>query len=473
MKVTPDGEGKASHMRPLSEYRMDPKLASACAEAAAMEHADTGGKPGLHLVVLGHVDAGKSTLMGRLLHDLGLVDQRTVHKHKKEAVQAGKASFSWAWLLDERPEERARGVTVDVAVSGFETPGFVVTLLDAPGHRDFIPNMITGAAQADAALLLVDGSIGGFESGFEGNGQTREHAQLARSLGIDQVAVVISKLDMCGFSEERFLAVKTALAPFLKTCGFREEAVQWLPAVGPTGENLVNPPKEPCLAQWWTGKTLVGAIDSFHPRERLVEQPLRMPLSETGKSRSLGGDSLSGKVVAGAMIPGMRVMVQPSGQVGVVKALEVSHRAVPVVRSGDGASVGISGIDQNVLVPGVSVLCDPEWPIQVVTKLEAKLLILDVDFPVVAGQPATLHVHVSKEEASITRLLAKLDSKTGEVQKANPRFLLKGQTGVVEVELARAICMECYSDIRPLGRVTLRDGGATFAVGIVQRIIPS
>jgi len=462
---------RVTALRSLEEYVMDAATAKACEEAARLEHAEGGGRAGLHLVVLGHVDAGKSTLMGRLLHDLGLVDQRTVHKNQKEAAQAGKASFSWAWLLDERPEERARGVTVDVAVSGFQTPRFNVTLLDAPGHRDFIPNMITGAAQADAALLLVDGSLGGFESGFEGNGQTREHAQLARSLGIEQVAVVVSKLDTCDFSAERFAGIQAAMDPFLRTCGFKEGSVRWLPAVGPSGENLVKSPEDPRLAQWWSGPTLVGAIDSFSPRERAVSRPFRMPVSEVVKSRALGGDGVAGKAEAGALLPGAKVMLQPGGEIFTVKAVEVGKKTAAVVRAGDSAAVGLVGLDPQSVVPGVSMLCHPEWPCPVVRRFEAKVAILESEMPIVAGQPATLHVHVGKEEAAITALVALLDSKTGEVKKSKPRCLLKGQSGVVEVELARPLCMEAYADMRPLGRVTLRDGGVTMAVGIVQRLL--
>lgn len=462
---------KVSSARDLSAYIMDTATSKACEEAARQEDAEHGGLAALHLVVLGHVDAGKSTLMGRLLHDLGLVDQRTVHKNQKEAAQAGKASFSWAWLLDERPEERARGVTVDVAVSGFQTPRFNVTLLDAPGHRDFIPNMITGAAQADAALLLVDGSMGGFESGFEGDGQTREHAQLARSLGIGQIAVVVSKLDTCEFSSERFLAIKAALEPFLRTCGFKEGSVQWLPAVGPTGENLVKPAEEPRLAEWWSGPTLVGAIDGFSPRERNIGRPFRMPISEVLKSRALGGDAVAGKVETGALLPGAKVMLQPGGEVFTVKALEAGKKGSAVVRAGDSAAVGLTGLDPQKIAAGVSMLCHPDWPCPVVQKFEAKVAIIGTEMPIVAGQPATLHVHVGKEEAAITALVSLLDSKTGEVKKAKPRCLLKGQSGVVEVQLARPLCMETYADIRALGRVTLRDGGATIAVGIVERLI--
>eukprot|EP00798_Chlamydomonas_sp_ICE-L_P023983 gene23983-9558_t len=250
--ASPSGKGgQSASEQPLSsrrrigKYVMEPDLSRAV-HVLEHGHSDVDSRQGLHLIVLGHVDAGKSTLMGRLLHDLGVLGKKEAHKNAKESAQAGKASFSWAWALDERPEERSRGVTVDIALHRFQTRRFNVTLMDAPGHRDFVPNMISGATQADAALLLVDGSIGGFEAGFNAgvggdHGQTREHAQLARSLGVEQLAVVVSKLDMCDYSQDRFNHIKAAMLPFLtKTCGFKESALQWLPAVGPAGQNLAS-----------------------------------------------------------------------------------------------------------------------------------------------------------------------------------------------------------------------------------------
>ncbi|GIM12701.1 hypothetical protein Vretimale_15995, partial [Volvox reticuliferus] len=489
--------------RAVKEYVMEADLereveAAAVAEAAASNNVDSipsasssSGVPlsPLHLVVLGHVDAGKSSLMGRLLHELGLVSARDDHKFQRDAAAAGKGSFAWAWVLDERPEERERGVTVDVAMTRFNTRRFAVTLLDAPGHRDFVPNMIAGAAQADAALLLVDGSPGGFEAGFsEGTGglhgtpggQTREHAVLARSLGIEQMAVVISKLDTVGYDKARFDTIRAALLPYLKSVGFKESSLQWLPASGPLGENLVGPPQDPNLAAWWTsGPHVVGAIDAFNPRERATSKPLRMPITDVFKSKT-GAIVLGGKVEGGALKPGSKVVLVPGpSQPFSVRSLEASGSPTHLVRAGDSVEVALvaghgggagggGAIDPSNVAAG-AVLCHPDFPAVLVTRFELRVVVLDVPVPLLRGHVVTLHAHVAREEGHITALLATLDPRTGDVIKSRPRCLTKGQTALVEVTAVRGLVLEEYADYRALGRVALREGGRTLAVGIVTR----
>lgn len=463
--------------RPLSEYVMDAGLMTKCRKAEEEDAAALKGRTPLHLVVLGHVDAGKSTLMGRLLHELGCVSQKVVHKHQKEAAEVGKASFAWAWLLDERPQERARGVTIDVASAHFDTPGHSVNLLDAPGHRDFVPNMIAGAAQADAALLLVDGSKGNFEAGFEANtgfgslggGQTREHAQLARSLGIDQLAVVVSKLDTCDYSEARFEEIKALLLPFLKLCGFREASVQWLPAVGTQNENLTSAPTAPELKSWWNGPTLVQAIDNFRSARRVVEMPLRLPIGDIFKG-DRGGQSVGGKLEAGAIKLGSKVKVMPSGEEGTVKSISIKGKGADLARAGDTADLTLTDVDAGVLGAG-AVLCHPDFPVPLVSRVEARIVVLDVPTPVLAGQQVTLHAHAAREEGSVSKLIGLVVSKTGEQSKKKPRVLLKGQSAVVEVSASRPMCLELYADCRALGRLVLREGGQTIAVGIIVKIL--
>ncbi|BDA43503.1 HBS1-like protein [Coccomyxa sp. Obi] len=456
--------------RPLSEYKPDSDLARALADASGQDGADKGGKTRLHLVVLGHVDAGKSTLMGRLLHELGHISQKMVHKAQRDATAAGKGSFAWAWLLDERSEERSRGVTVDVATTFFETPRHLVRLLDAPGHRDFVPNMIAGAAQADAALLLVDGSVGGFEAGFgagggSGGGQTREHAQLARSLGIEQLAVIVSKLDTCAFSQDRFEEVKGTLLPFLRTSGFRESQVQWLPAVGPSGQNLTGPPTEPALASWWRGPSVVAAIDAFRPTERAVGRPLRLPIADVFKGQR-GGMAVSGKLEGGALKVGTKVLIQPGGHSATVRSVEVDGQAVALARAGDTVDVVLAGVDSSALAVG-ALVCHPEWPVPVAARMEARIVVLDLPMPILKGRQVSIHVHTAQESGQISRLISVLNPKTGEVTKARPRAIVKGQTAVVEISVARPMCVEQYTDYRALGRIALRDGGHTIAVGII------
>ncbi|KAL0034609.1 hypothetical protein WJX79_010439 [Trebouxia sp. C0005] len=388
--------------RPIQEYQLERDLQAACDALASAEQA----QPKLHLVVLGHVDAGKSTLMGRLLHDLGYVSQKAVHKHEKEAAQAGKASFSWAWLLDERPEERARGVTVDVATTRFQTSQRNVTLLDAPGHRDFVPNMIAGAAQADAALLLVDGSPGGFESGFEGS-------------------------------------------------------------AGGGGQNLVKPPTEPELS-WFKGPSVVAAINAFKPSERATSKPFRMPITDVFKGQR-GGISVGGKLEGGAVKVGTPVRVMPSNEIGTVRSIEVDGATATLARAGDTADLTLAGVEPAVLNGG-AVLCHPEWPVPLASRIIARLLVLDVSRPILRGQQVTLHAHASQETGHMSHLVSLLDCKTFEVSKNKPRCLLKGQSAMVEVTLSRTMCIETYKDYRALGRVAFRDSGRTIAVGTVIQV---
>ncbi|KAG2439867.1 hypothetical protein HYH02_010497 [Chlamydomonas schloesseri] len=489
--------------RPVTEYTMEPDLAREVAAATSSETPSTsaaaaagggGGaahaRPPLHLVVLGHVDAGKSSLMGRLLHELGLVSSKEAHKFQRDAAAAGKGSFAWAWVLDERPEERERGVTVDVAMTRFATNKFAVTLLDAPGHRDFVPNMIAGAAQADAALLLVDGSPGGFEAGFsEGSGglhgvpggQTREHAALARSLGIEQMAVVVSKLDTCGYDQTRFEHIRATLLPYLKSVGFKESALQWLPASGPLGENLVAPPQDPALRAWWgPGHPCVtDAIDAFAPRERAVSRPLRMPVSDVFKSKT-GAVVLGGKLEGGAMRSGSKVVLVPGpAQPFTVRSLEVGGAATSLARAGDSCEVALvahggggggGAIDPSMVTPG-AVLCHPDFPAVLVTKFELRIVVLDVPVPLLRGQAVTLHAHVAREEGHISALVALLDPRSGEVLKARPRCLTRGQSALVEVTSSRGLVLEEYGHYRSLGRVALREGGRTLAVGVVTQLL--
>jgi elongation factor 1 alpha-like protein len=601
------GEASRRRRRPVSEYRPDPALAKAVAAAAEAEKGGGGGGSGsaaaaaaaaaagsadpsasakktpLHLAVLGHVDAGKSTLMGRLLHDLGRTSARDAHRHARDAAAAGKASFAWAWALDERPDERARGVTTDVALARFETPRHRVTLLDAPGHRDFVPEMIGGAAQADAALLLVDASPGAFEAGFGGGaaegagpaaaagagasaatsgggGQTREHAQLARGMGIEQLAVVVTKLDAWeaaaggggaaaggaagaaappasrASAKERFEAIKAAVAPFLRACGFRDASVQWLPAVGPTGENLVARGEGGGALGWWGRSgggggggagaggptpTVVQAIDAFDPRPRLTDLPLRMPVHDVGGRGAAGPGSggvvVGGKVECGALAPGTRVAVVPgSGVVAMsgsaakkgggggppgppilmVKSLEVGGVSAAVARAGDNVDVvlvpapsgGGGGASASSSSPATAeavarllfagaVLCHPDFPPPAATRATLRVLLLpDLKAPLLRGAAVTLHAHTAREAARVTALQALLDPRTGAVLRERPRFLTAGQAALVQVELARPVALEpieaagASSPMRALGRVALRLGSATAAVGVVVSV---
>ncbi|KAK8945373.1 Elongation factor 1-alpha [Platanthera guangdongensis] len=262
----------------------------------------------LSITIIGHVDSGKSTLSGRLLHLLGRISKKEMHEYQKEAKEMGKGSFAFAWAMDETAEERKRGITMTVAIAYFESKRFRVVLLDSPGHRDFIPNMISGATQADAAILVVDASNGSFEAGMGSHdvGQTKEHAQLIRSFGVEQIIVAVNKLDTVGYSQERFDYIKVQLASFLRSCGFKEKLITWIPLSAMENQNLVNLASNDQLS-WYHGHCLLDAIDSFYPPERDVLKPLLLPVCDVLSSHSLGQVAACGKLEAGAIRHGSKV----------------------------------------------------------------------------------------------------------------------------------------------------------------------
>lgn len=380
--------------KPLSEYRADADLLRACEKELAVRASEES-KLGLHLVVLGHVDAGKSTLVGRLLYELDALPERAAQRAQREAATAGQAASGWAWLLDARPEERERGVTVEVGTTRFETRRRRVGMLDAPGHRDFVPAMIAGAAQADAALLVVDGAPGGFEAGFRPaaggaiGGQTREHARLARALGIRQLALVCSKLDAvpggAAARRARFEDVCAQVLPFLADeCGYRD--VPCVPVCAPAGDNLTAPG---ALGEWWQGPTLEQVIDGFAPPPaELPALPLRVTVTEAPGARS-GTAAVAGKVVAGALRAKGTVAIVPGAETATVRSVAVNGepgRAGAVALAGDAAEISLGNLEETAhLAPG-TVLCDPAWPVPLVSAFRARLLILDAPRPVLPGQ---------------------------------------------------------------------------------------
>ncbi|KAF9121855.1 HBS1-like protein [Mortierella sp. 14UC] len=448
-------------------------------------------KESLNLVVIGHVDAGKSTLMGHLLYLQGEVNEKTIRKHERDAQKIGKASFAFAWVLDETGEERARGITMDVGVTKFETEHRRFTLLDAPGHRDFIPNMISGTAQADVAILVVDATTGEFESGFDANGQTKEHALLARSLGVQQLVVAVNKLDVVGWSEARFQEIVAKLEQFLvKDASFKRSSLIFVPCSGFTGENLVrrskpgqicngsavsDAPVDPSVASvvetfaWYKGPTLIQTIDKLDAPTRAVEKPFRMSVTDVFKGT--GGISTAGRLEAGHVQIGEAIMIMPGSEMAVVKNMEVNDEPTRWAAAGDSVLLTLSGIDLPQVSTG-SVLCARDAPIPVTTHFAAQIVVFDVKIPITVGFPIIMHHQSHNEPGVISKLIATIDKGTGEVVKKNPRHLGKNTTAMVEIRLnGRAIPLETFKDSKELGRVMLRKGGETVAAGIVTKIL--
>ncbi|GFR91791.1 elongation factor 1-alpha, partial [Elysia marginata] len=368
--ATPKSKSKASKLDVMAEY--------------SKRHGD---KELLNLVVIGHVDAGKSTLMGHLLYQLGSVNKKTMHKYEQESKKLGKSSFAFAWVLDETEEERTRGVTMDVAQTRFETDKKIVTLLDAPGHKDFIPNMITGTSQADVAVLVINATRGEFETGFDAGGQTREHALLARSLGVGQVIVAVNKMDTVDWSQERYQLITKKIGQFLtRQAGFREADVTFVPCSGLSGENLAKPASVPELVAWYTSaSTLVEQIDRLRPPVRPIDKPFRLNVSDVF-TRVGSGFNVAGRVGSGFVQPGDKIMIMPAAMTATVKNVYIDDEPESVAFAGDQVNMTLGGIDMVNVNIG-SCLCDPSSPTKSATKIRAKIVIFNITVPITKGFP--------------------------------------------------------------------------------------
>lgn len=413
-------------------------------------------KNAANFVVIGHVDAGKSTLMGRLLYDLKVVDQRTLDKYRKEAGRIGKASFALAWVLDQGTEERNRGVTIDIAMNKFETENTSFTILDAPGHRDFIPNMIAGASQADFAVLVIDASTGNFESGLRG--QTKEHALLVRSMGVQRIVVAVNKLDTVQWSQDRFDEISQQVSAFLTSAGFLAKNLAFVPCAGLTGDNIVRKTQDP-QASWYTGAPLISLLESSEPATRALEKPLRMTIDDIFRGGVQNPLSVSGRLDAGNVQIGDTVLIMPAGQTATIKGLEAdSEPAAEWAVAGQNVILHLADIEAKYLKSG-DVVCPPDGPIPCVTSFTVKVLAFE------HITPMHCEVHKGRLHAPgrVTKLVAQLDKASGAAVKGKkPRLIKPGGLAKVLVEVDEAIPLEQG------GRVILRAGGETIGAGLVE-----
>lgn len=419
------------------------------------EFEKTKSKNAANFVVIGHVDAGKSTLMGRLLYDLKVVDQRTVDRYRKEAEKMGKSSFALAWILDQGTEERSRGVTIDIAMNKFETEKTVFTILDAPGHRDFIPNMIAGASQADFAVLVIDASTGSFESGLKG--QTKEHALLVRSMGVQRIIIAVNKLDTVTWSRERFDEISQQVSAFLMAAGFQEKNIKFIPCSGLNGDNIVRKSTEQD-AVWYTGPTLVEELDNSEPVARALNKPLRLTIGDVFRGGVQNPLSISGRIEAGSLQVGDPLLAQPSNQKCFVKGLEVGNETVDWAVAGQNITMHLSDIDPIHLKIG-DVLCLPSQPISNIKTFTAKVLAFEF------LTPMQVDVHRGRLHTAgkIKEIVAVLDKGTGQaIGKKKPRIVKPAQVARVVVELETSVPLEAPT------RVILRSDGATVAAGLLE-----
>lgn len=391
--------------------------------------------------------------MGRLLLDLHVVEQRTIDRYRKEAEQMGKSSFALAWVLDQRTEERSRGVTIDIATNRFETETTSFTILDAPGHRDFIPNMIAGASQADFAILVVDASIGAFESGLKG--QTREHSLLIRSMGVSRVIVAVNKLDMVGWSQERFDEISQQVSGFMSATGFQLKNISFVPVSGLNGDNLVSRSTDPA-AGWYTGETLIKELENSEPMARALDKPLRMTISEVFRSAQ-SPLTISGRIDAGSLQAGDALLVQPSGEKAYVKSLELDMEPVDWAVAGQNVVIHLSNIDPIHVRVG-DIICDPKSPVNCIDTFMMKALAFDILMPM------QVDVHRGRLWApgQIVEMTAVLDKVKGTVLKKKPKIVKPGSVARVVVKLNSKVPLEAGQ------RVVLRSNGETVAAGLLE-----
>lgn len=419
-------------------------------------------KQRISVVVIGHVDAGKSTLMGHLLYDTGVVNQKTIHKYEKESNQMGKNSFHFAWVLDEHEEERERGVTIDIGVRHFETETRNVTILDAPGHKDFIPNMINGTSQADFAILVVDSIKGAFESGFQDGCQTKEHLILARSLGISKYIVAVNKLDKQDWSKERFDEIKDKIESFMKQIGIQTNQSTFIPCSGLAGDNLSVPSKN---SSWYQGPTILECIDKMEPSKRPTDKGLRMSISDVFKSSNV---TICGKIESGSVQVGDNILLVPNDLQCNVKTITRQKKNCKVAYAGDNVELGISGVDiQNITIG--QVICEPFDKVKLTNKFRAKIITFDLDYPIIKGAEFMFHYQNINVPATVYKIYHILD-KNMEIIKKRPKALTKNMTAEIQIRTKTPVPIELYSDYKAFGRFMLRVKGKTVGAGMITKI---
>ncbi|KAH7151904.1 hypothetical protein B0J13DRAFT_673022 [Dactylonectria estremocensis] len=411
-------------------------------------------KRSISFVVVGHVDAGKSTLMGRLLLELKFVEKHTIERYRRQAEKSGKQSFALAWVMDQRSEERDRGVTIDIATNHFETEKTNFTILDAPGHRDFVPNMIAGASQADFAILVIDADTGAYEKGLKG--QTREHILLLRSLGVQRLIIGVNKLDVIRWKQERFEEISEYIGGFLSGLGFQGKNVTFIPISGLNGDNLVKRTEDEA-ASWYTGPTLIEALENSEPSSaRALNKPFRLAISEVFRSQ-LGTTTIAGRIDAGSIQIGDLVLVQPSGEEAYIKSIMVDSDVQDWAVAGQSVSIALTNIDPIHIRVG-DMLCHKTQPIN----CSDTFILKAMAFAHLMPMPVDLHrgrLHAAGQIQSIT---ATLDKASGTVVKKKPRIVQPGDVARVVVKLASKAPLESGQ------RVVIRSGGETIAAGLLE-----
>lgn len=419
-------------------------------------------KPHMNLVFIGHVDHGKSTSVGRLMFDSGALPEQELRKLKEKAESLGKGGFEFAFVMDNLKEEQERGVTIDLSHKKFDTDKYYFTIIDAPGHRDFIKNMITGASQADAAVLVV---------ASEGvMAQTKEHAFLARTLGVDQMIVAVNKMDTVNYEQGKFEEVQKNVQALLKTVGYKEDQVKFIPISAYHGDNVV---KKSDKMSWWKGPTLLEALDNLPMPEKPTDLPLRLPIQDIYNIKGIGTVPV-GKIETGVMKVGDKIMIVPGregkGVQGEVKTIEMHHSAVDKAEPGDNVGFNVRGIGAKDAARG-DVLGHTDNPPTVATEFTAQIVVLNHPTVVTVGYTPVFHIHTAQVACQITAIEKKINPANGEVLQENPDFLKNGEAAIVKVKPVQPLCIETQKENPHMSRFAVRDSGQTVAAGMCIELV--
>ena len=414
----------------------------------------------INLVIIGHVDHGKSTTVGRLLYDTKNIDEQEMRKLKDKAKELGKAGFEFAFVMDNLKEEQERGVTIDLAHKKFETPKYYFTIIDAPGHKDFIKNMITCASQADAGVLVVSANP---SDGVQA--QTKEQSFLARTLGVDQLIVYVNKMDMAKYEEKRFNEVKEQVSALLKNVGYKLEEIQFIPGASLEGDNVAEKTKK---MSWYQGKSLLESFDELKEPEKPTELPLRLPIQDVYKITGIGVVPV-GRVETGIMKVNDKVIVVPGregkGVTGEVKSIEMHHEQMQQAEPGDNIGFNVRGIGEKDIARG-DVLGHTDNVPTIATEFTAQMVILNHPTVVTVGYTPVFHIHTAQVACQIMKIEKKLDPATGQTKEEKPDFIKNGDAAIVKLKPVAPLVIEKQSEIPQMARFAIRDSGTTVAAGM-------
>jgi len=423
-------------------------------------------KTHINLVVIGHVDAGKSTTTGHLIYKCGGIDKRTIEKFEKEAAEMGKGSFKYAWVLDKLKAERERGITIDIALWKFESDVYYFTIIDAPGHRDFIKNMITGTSQADVAVLVVASGQGEFEAGIAKEGQTREHALLAFTLGVKQMVVAVNKMDdkSVNYSQDRYEEIKKEVSGYLKKVGYNPDKVPFIPISGWNGDNMIE---KSTNMGWYKGPTLLDALNEVTPPKRPSDKPLRLPLQDVYKIGGIGTVPV-GRVETGTIKPGMVVTFAPVALITEVKSVEMHHTQLPEAFPGDNVGFNVKNVSVKDIKRGYVAGDSKNDPPSGCADFLAQVIVLNHPGEIKNGYAPVLDCHTSHIACKFAEIKAKMDRRTGKELEKEPKAIKAGDAAMVTMVPQKPMVVESFAEYPPLGRFAVRDMRVTVAVGVIK-----